>query len=506
MLDTSLFYSVAVALLGYVVFKRIQQRRKGSLPPGPRGLPLVGNILDLPPPGALEWTHWLKHKERYGAISSLTVLGQLFVILHEKQAVFDILETRALKSASRPNLVFAGDVVGYRHIMGMMPYHRKFRMHRKLTATQVSQKSVVRFEPIQELEILRFLKRIFAECDSDNLQDHLNQISGSIMLRILYNYETDPNKNDPLVANSNQVMEDFSKATSPGAWLVDLIPWLQYVPEWMPGTGFKKTAKVFRERLLHSVEDPYNYVREQMAKGNDDVSYVAGLVKDVHRKIDPEEESVISWTAASMFNAGTDTTGATLFSFFMAMVLYPDVQKRAQDEIDRVVGDSRLPSFSDKTNLPYVQAIAQEAVRWHTLAPMGFPHMTTEDDTYNGYFIPKDTLILPAVASLAHDPAVYHNPTEFKPERFAEPYNEPLASEISFGFGRRSCPGQYIAEQTMFLTIAQTLAVFNIEKAVDDEGNEVAVEYQPLPGVISRVKPFPHRITARSERHRSFVE
>ncbi|KAJ4253329.1 hypothetical protein NW762_010484 [Fusarium torreyae] len=506
MAGTSLLYSGALVLFGYIIVTRLQQRSKGPLPPGPKGLPLVGNIRDLPPPGTVEWKHWQKHKEQYGPITSVSVLGQLFVILHDKQAVIEILETRALKTASRPNLVFASEIVGYGDIMGMMPYNRKFRLHRKLTATQVSTKSILRYEPIQEREILRFLKRIYEDPNSDNLQDHLNQAAGSIMLRILYNYETDTKKNDPIVAKSNQVMEEFSHATSPGAWLVDLIPWLRYVPEWMPGAGFKKTAKLYRKHLYQGIEIPYNYVREQMASGNDDVSYVAGLIKDIHRKIDPEEESVISWTAASMLNAGTDTTGAMLYSLFAAMVIYPDVQKRAQDEIDRVVGNSRLPSFSDKANLPYVQAIAQEALRWHTLAPMGFPHMTTEDDTYNGYFIPKDTLLFPAAASLTHDPEVYHNPMEFKPERYSDPYNEPPPSDVVFGFGRRACPGKYIADQTIFLSIAQTLAVFNIEKALDEQGKEIEVKYQQLPGVIARIKPFPHKIVTRSEKHRRLVE
>ncbi|KAG8671934.1 hypothetical protein FPOAC1_005192 [Fusarium poae] len=377
-----ILYSSALALVTYLIFKHTQQRRKGPLPPGPKGLPLLGNVLDLPPPGTIEWVHWQKHKEKYGPISSVSVLGQLFVILHDKQTITDLLETRALKTASRPKLVFAGDVVGYDSIMGMMPFDRTFRLHRKLTATQVSSKSIGRFEPIQELEISRLLQRIHKDHNSDNLPEHLNQVSGSIMLRILYNYETDPSQNDHIVSMANTVMEEFSQATSPGAWAVDLIPWLKYLPEWMPGTSFKKTARIYRDHLLQNVKDPYDYVRDQMTRGNDNLSYVAGLVKDIHRKIDPEEESVIQWTAASMMNAGTDTTGATLLSFFAAMVIYPDVQKRAQEEIDRIIGGSRLPSFSDKANLPYINAIAQETLRWHTLAPMGFPHMTTEDDTY----------------------------------------------------------------------------------------------------------------------------
>ncbi|KLP14455.1 O-methylsterigmatocystin oxidoreductase [Fusarium fujikuroi] len=478
-MSTSLVLVTAIfASLSFLLVKHIQRSKIPPLPPGPKGLPFLGNIRDLPPPGTLEWPHWQSHKEKYGPITSVTVLGQRFVILHNRQVIMDLLETRAMKSASRPKLVFAGDIP----------------------------KSITRFESIQELEILKLLKRLHQDCNSQNIPDHLNQLSGSIMLRILYNYETDPSKSDHIVTMANLVMEEFSQATTPGAWMADFIPWLRHIPDWMPGAGFKKTAKLFRQHLLQNVLDPYQYVKDQMANRKDNVSYVAGLIKDIHRKIDAEEERVIAWTAASMMNAGTDTSGATLLAFFAAMLLNPNVQKKAQEEIDRIIGDSRLPSFSDKPGLPYITAIVQEVLRWHTLAPMGFPHMTTEDDTYRGYFIPKNTLLFPAVASLTHDPQVYHDPMEFKPERYFEPYNEPSPSDLVFGFGRRACPGRWIAEQTLFLSIAQTLAVFEIKKETDGEGNEIEVGYEQLPGVISRVKPFPHRIVLRSEKYMKFLE
>ena len=76
------------------------------------------------------------------------------------------------------------------------------------------------------------------------------------------------------------------------------------------------------------------------------------------------------------------------------MTLFPEVQLKAQEEIDRIVGTKRLPNFEDRANLPYVDAIVKEVLRWHPVAPIGVPHMTTEDDIFNGYLIPKGALIL----------------------------------------------------------------------------------------------------------------
>lgn len=76
------------------------------------------------------------------------------------------------------------------------------------------------------------------------------------------------------------------------------------------------------------------------------------------------------------------------------MTLYPDVQKKAQAEIDEVVGTGRLPGFEDRENLPYTNALVKESLRWHPVGPMGLPHVSTEDDMYEGYFIPKGSLLL----------------------------------------------------------------------------------------------------------------
>ncbi|KAF8883974.1 cytochrome P450 [Infundibulicybe gibba] len=125
----------------------------------------------------------------------------------------------------------------------------------------------------------------------------------------------------------------------------------------------------------------------------------------------------------------------------MAMALYPDAQRTAQAELDSVVGKTSLPEFTDRDSLPYVNAITKELLRWHNVAPLAVPHMTTIDDEYDGYFIPKGSTIIGDSWSILHDPETYDQPLEFRPERFLKDGKiDPSvqgAEVAAFGFGRR---------------------------------------------------------------------
>jgi cytochrome P450 len=192
-------------------------------------------------------------------------------------------------------------------------------------------------------------------------------------------------------------------------------------------------------------------------------------------------------------------------AFFLAMSMFPDVQKKAQEEIDRVVGTSKLPGYADRDSLPYINAVVLEAQRWHPILPMGFPHVAEQEDEIEGYRIPKGAMLLPAVWWFTRDPAVYHDAEDFKPERYMPPYNEPSPNEFSFGFGRRICPGRYLADASLYLTFVQTLAAFKIEKALDNAGREIEPSHGYLPGVISGLMPFKVRVTPRSSAQEKLV-
>jgi cytochrome P450 len=168
---------------------------------------------------------------------------------------------------------------------------------------------------------------------------------------------------------------------------------VRYAPDWLPGTGFKKTAQQMRAQLTQTTEQPYQFVKQQMREGKHKTSFLSQAIENISSGADMEH--IHKWSASSMYLGGADTTVSSLMTFFLAMMVFPDVQKKAQEELDRVIGGGRLPTSADKGTLPYIDAIVKETHRWHPVLPMGLPHSTTQNDVINGYRIPKGSILLP---------------------------------------------------------------------------------------------------------------
>jgi cytochrome P450 len=144
-------------------------------------------------------------------------------------------------------------------------------------------------------------------------------------------------------------------------------------------------------------------------------------------------------------------------TFFLAMTVFPEVQKKAQEELDCVIGESRLPVSRDREGLPYIYALMKETHRWHLVLPMCLPHCSTEEDNCRGYRIPKGFILLPNNWHFTHDPEVYADLMVFRPERFLEAptyKSKPDLRIFVFRYGRRICPGQCVADNALFITVA----------------------------------------------------
>ena len=162
----------------------------------------------------------------------------------------------------------------------------------------------------------------------------------------------------------------------------------------------------------------------------------------------------------------------------LAVVAYPETQAHAQAELDAVVGRARLPTFADYPHLPYVRAMVKEVLRWRPVGPMGIPHVPTEDDWYEGKFIPKGTICIPNLWHMNRDPEIFgKNAEHFDPARYLDASGDTIMSDtkdhghFSYGFGRRNCIGLHMANNSLFINIAVMLWATKIDRKKDAAGH-----------------------------------
>ncbi|KAK0436560.1 cytochrome P450 [Armillaria borealis] len=455
MLTSLATLDIAIVLAGLAFVWRLFRRNNGNapFPPGPKGLPVIGNLLDMPT--EKEWLTFAKWGDKYGDMASVGILGRRLVVLNSAQMAISILDKKSSIYSDRPVVGMGGELIGWKNSLPLMPYGARFRNHRRL-AHQLFGTNVTmnQFLPMLELETRRSLKRILTR--PEELSEHIRKTAGAIILQISHGY-TIQEEDDPFIELAERTMNQSSLATAPGGFLANIIPILTRVPDWLPGAGFKRTAREWASTL--------NDFAAGTARHSLTSSQLEGEVT--------AEEDNVKWLASALYAGGADTTVAAIYAFFKAMLLYPDIQAKAQAEIDAVIGGDRLPRFDDRERLPYVNALALEVSRWHTVGPTGISHCVTEDDVQSGYFIPKGSLVFANIWKMLHDPAVYDQPFEFKPERFIrtggkEPEFDP--HKVAFGFGRRICPGRVLADASIFISCAMALSVFNISKLYSEYG------------------------------------
>ena len=209
----------------------------------------------------------------------------------------------------------------------------------------------------------------------------------------------------------------------------------------------------------------------------------------------------LSYILGTLLEGGLDTTTAGVEYFTIASVLYPESVKKAREELDSIVGQNRLPSFDDTSKLPYVNAFVKEVLRWRPMLPMGIPHSPIKDDEYLGYRIPKGAMVFPNL--LAMDDESFQDPREFRPERWLQ---NPDQSLFIFGFGRRTCPGKKMGQNSMFIAIARILWAYNLSHCYSN-GKKVPIDsLDTTNNIVSAPSPFEASFSIRSPAHQRIVE
>ncbi|KAJ7159322.1 cytochrome P450 [Mycena crocata] len=482
--------SIALAPLVLVAFLTLR-RKPAPLPPGPRGKPIIGNLLDVPFKNP--WAVFEAWKRKYGSIVHMNIFGNSIVVLNSMETVVDLLEKRAANYSHRPVFTMAGELIGLDNAIGLNNRDKVWRHQRRLAAIALGPLGTKRYMPVHQRLAASMLSEL-----QDRPEDFVSIFklaATRLILEITYGLSP-ATMEDPQMVHTLRTLELVSESIQPGAYLVDFIPWLKHIPAWVPFLGIHATAAAGRAQVSLTVNGPFDYVKEQMEAGTAKPSLVAHLLSDRSDVEGLDFEHVVKWTAGTMYGSGTESMSLTLAGFVMVMALYPDVQKKAQEEVDLLLKGNRLPSVEDRPSLPYVNAVITETMRWHVSLPLSMPRVAEQDDIYNGYLIPKGSLILPNVRGIA-DEGDYL--TNFSPERHLTEKSgtiDPLS--YVFGFGRRACPGRLLAENSVFIFVASILATFNITKALDSAGNVIPIVPGFAPGLISHPLPFNCSIVPRS--------
>ncbi|KAJ1306124.1 hypothetical protein OPQ81_010835 [Rhizoctonia solani] len=497
-----------ITAIGSSVYLLYRDRRpKKPLPPSPGGsYPLIGHAFVLPTKDEhLVYTKWCKELD--SDIISLNVLGQTIVLLNSVNAATDLLDQRSTIYSDRPYLRVICDplLLDWGNGIIVLPYGPRWKKQRRIMHEVLKPSVNVRNFALFERETYAMLKRLIQS--PEGFEKEFRRTVAAEILSSVYGYTVE-DTHDPIVRDNATIVENFSIAGIPGNFMVNFIPWLKYVPEWFPGAQWKRTINEWRKLKVRVENGPYDWAKAQIASGFAAPSIVQTHLASVEgaSNIDMvDEEDNLKTVCSSLFGGAADTTHASLMSFVLAMVQHPEVQTRAQDEIDRVTHSERLPNMADRELMPYVRCIVQEVLRWQPPLPLGVPRATAQDDEYRGYFIPKGSIIMTNAWAMSRDQSVYESPETFKPERFL---NNDTPSAPGFGFGRRSCPGQHYAEASLFVLIASILAVFDIKPKVNPvTGREEIPEAKvALQALVSRILPFECTIRPRSDIHTSLVD
>ncbi|KAF8877182.1 cytochrome P450 [Infundibulicybe gibba] len=410
---------------------RIKKSHGGlPLPPGPRGSIFFGHLFELPANSPWEVYHqWCK--DLGSDIIHLDIMGSSVIILDTATAAMDLIEKRSsIYSDRSKDYFFAGSCLSVL-ILGL---GFQWRSHRRLFHRFFHPSAAARFQPQEMKATHEMLGRLLD--DDQDFVAHFRHMAGAVIMSIAYGIEVLPH-NDPYIVASERGVRPVINAAVPGAYLVDLIPLLKYVPEWMPFANFRRKARDDRDST-HQTE-------------------------------------IIKNTAATMYMGGSDSTVSMLSSFILAMLKNPEAQAKAQQELDE--------TLEHQKNLPYVDAIVMEVLRWGTIAPLAAPHRLAVDDAYQGYALPAGSTILCNAWAMLHDENEYPQPFLFNPDRFIRDgkinpaVKDPRA--FAFGFGRRVCPARFMAYSSAWIAVASILSVFNITQAVADDGSLIdpAIEY-----------------------------
>ncbi|XP_046394716.1 methyl farnesoate epoxidase-like [Ischnura elegans] len=474
-----------------------------SFPPGPVRFPVIGNIYHLRKWGPYLYQSMAEMKRRYGEVAGFFVGPNPIILVSGLEAIKELSFREDL--SGRPSF-FHHKLEKVKNGL-LFTMGERWKEQRRFTLRHLRDfgfgKSSMESITIEEIEAV--FSGIDKSLEGENswskpivVHDILGTANINVIWHILAGKRyslTDPLLNQLLnyVKDVIAQVEIGGKLEMAFPKLVELLPFLSNAWD-----SIEKREKVrnFIKKAIdeHKISIDYNSPRDFI-----DI-YLAEMAR---RKEDPDStftDPQLTGIGFDLFGAGYDTTFNTIVFSLLYMILNPEVQKKVQEELDSVVGRDRLPSFQDRDShrIPYTEATVMEILRCSTVVPMSVPHAPlycSKDIEFRGHIIPKNSQIFLNLYDLHHDPAVWGDPENFRPERFLNQDGKVIRNEafIPFGIGKRSCLGESLARNNVFLFFACLMQRYSMQKP----DGEAPPSDEPVGNITIMPKPFKVQVMKR---------
>ncbi|XP_003224943.2 cytochrome P450 2C9 [Anolis carolinensis] len=484
---TSVLLLVCISCLLLSAFWKSQANKRTKMPPGPTPLPIIGNALQLKT-NHLDLT-LCKLSEKYGSVFTLHFGTKPVVVLHGYNAVKEALIDQAEDFAPRgrmplvekyfrgQGIIFSNGERWKQLRRFALTTLRNFGMGKKSIEERIREEAQYLLERLQGTKEQPFDPTFLLNCATSN-------IICSIVFGKHYDY--DDKKFLAIMALMN---DNFEILSSPWGQLANTFPSFM---DWIPGP---------HHRVGTNLEKSKAFVMEEMEAHRQtlDPSSPRDFIDCFFIKMDQEKnnepsefttESLLMSTI-DLFGAGTETTSTTLRYGLLVLQKYPEIEEKVQEEIDRVVGRSRLPCMADRGQMPYTDAVIHEIQRFISLVPLSLPHSVAKDTLFRGYIIPKDTSVFPLLTSVLHDGKEFPNPTEFDPQHFLNKDGTFRKSDffMPFSAGKRICAGEGLARMELFMFLTSILQNFKLKPLMDPQD----IDIKPHLSGIGNI-PQPYRL------------
>ncbi|KAJ7590411.1 cytochrome P450 [Mycena floridula] len=504
---TSLLIGFVVVF--YLFYRRfVKSVRQSRLPPGPRGLPIIGNVFDLPTKDPARALRDMSEKCNSGLIH-LSICGTSVFVVNTRAVAERIFgQENGANYVDKPQFAMLTDLAGLDWATPVIPYGPRWKAHRTLLHKEFHYSSVD-----HDKNIARATKCLVSRLldQPDCFEAHIRHMNDLFMLSTIYGIDVQDN-NDPYTAILEAGVKAASAAASPSPTLffIEAFPWLKYLPSWLPGAGFKRQGNDWKKAGLSTRQVPFKAVKRSMINGTASPSIAARNLQQMEDDCvrSPVNEQLVQDVLATAYS-GSEVVVTVLLSFVLAMVQNPSVMKKAQAAVDEAVGSDRIPDLDDYHSIPYIDALVMEVIRWKPITQL-MPYSAIHDDKHCGYEIPAGSMVLGNIWAMLNDSSVYGTDgDDFRPERFIKDgLLDPTVHYPTFAFGmgfRRACPGQDLGQAMVWCTIASIVACFDICKAVDENGVEITPSGGYLSGLMQLPEPFRSVFRPRSPKVEALI-